>query len=730
MRDEWMVDPSGYSRAWNAFCDRAQTLRNTVEWDPAIYGCILDVMISKRPRYKLSDPVTFAQVRDVLKHMEDNNFQPSELTTALLVKAYAEEDIAVFEFQEVYRNRLKRELEASDEQKDPDNARKVSGDITSKTAMTGTPCEITQFDKGKAQLLPSIRQVMINDLHRKVENLGSFGYHDVAKKYLLLGIEECYDFNVKVFNAVLKSFSIRGDVKNVLEILKLMKEQGVDMDAASYGHVVHAYGVSGDVQNAHEHFNMFRASDLPTSAEPYYALIDAFVASNDVKSAVHVLLTILPQDNVKLTSDFFSSFFRSLLQRNQPAVVLQWYDTIVSDKTGELPKRDYKMDDLAFEAAVLLEDFQRATELFPGLPARVSSATALCDYGLLALRQSPPHWEAAFGTAMKLKACQPRHGPPYHAFFDAYAETLLEHNHTASKIFMLIKIAKSARCDPDTPVRLFIRALFAIKEDFVQTLQTYRNLRQTAENIPPGASFADFRLVRYIIAELYRMNGRLQEDGTGPRLDVEDFTTIFSCIVKSYTPHMNKAADNAVRRSKLMEALEDMLNRKLTPTLDQFQNVLDELRKRYDAVGAFHWIQRFRDLGIYTGVKMKEERATLVRFILSKEISSCLSRAPSDVKSACEQFDALEKRSLCPTLEALESLMGALARLQRYDDLQDLTERALALQKVKRNRVVIIDLLLTFLAEGECWTHFDKAIANAQTRYGIYTKAFTSRRRI
>jgi hypothetical protein len=115
MKEIWKEDPDGYQKAWKAFKDRAADFKVKEEWDALIYESILEVMVTKRPRQQVGDVSVFKDVEVVLDHMSNYGLRPNEATTRILIKAYAEEDLAVVRILQVYQQKLEKESELFEE---------------------------------------------------------------------------------------------------------------------------------------------------------------------------------------------------------------------------------------------------------------------------------------------------------------------------------------------------------------------------------------------------------------------------------------------------------------------------------------------------------------------------------------------------------------------------------------------------------------------------------------
>ncbi|KAJ3415106.1 hypothetical protein HDV05_005514 [Chytridiales sp. JEL 0842] len=130
------------------------------------------------------------------------------------------------------------------------------------------------------------------------------------------------------------------------------------------------------------------------------------------------------------------------------------------------------------------------------------------------------------------------------------------------------------------------------------------------------------------------------------------------------------------------------------------------------------------DTGV-TSPTLDQKTDDELKMSLSKELNSYLSRTPPDVDSALQQFEALEKQLLSPSLDAAEALMNALADTEQYVVLQDVADRILRLEKLENNRMTIINLLLNSLAKGGCWDQLERALITSEIHYRIEPEAAT-----
>jgi tetratricopeptide (TPR) repeat protein len=564
---------------------------------------------------------------------------------------------------------------------------------------------------------------MLGDLREAISAWSALEYHKKAMDFFNKGLEEGFSFNTTVYNAILNLHAIRGDISSTGKLLEVMNEEGVKWDPVTYANAILVYGRGSDLTAAEELFDSYRVSDLETAKEPYLSLIEAYVLANDVNAAVNVMTKILPQDAIPLTPAFIVRFFNALLRAGQPKVVLEWYDIIKSDISGKLPRLNYSSEDLVFEAAVELKEYELAKAMFPGKEGRLSSAHALSSYGLLALENSIDDRERdGFGVLVKLQRTRDQLGRPYQAFFDGFVDKLVE-KRARGRAVEIIQIAENAGCETDTLVRLYSRLLVATEGDFGRTLQTYRTMYHLATQGDRHVKF--FGTARYIVAEYFHKYGRLLEAKSKSRqenenpapnsikeaeLTVNDFSVIFGCIAHSYPPRTTMKDYRPTRRQRLHEALSDMVQRRMKPNYDQFELVLNALVETDDKIGANEWIKAFRRLKVVSGPRMKYETInTDEANSLSGVIVAYLHPSAPELDKALNIFHDLTSVRWLTSITALKMLMAELGKAKRLEELEMVktkTEEILSkekkvLAKIAYKRALYNGELMGLVAGGD-----------------------------
>ncbi|KAJ3027944.1 UNVERIFIED_CONTAM: hypothetical protein HDU68_002800 [Siphonaria sp. JEL0065] len=176
--------------------------------------------------------------------------------------------------------------------------------------------------------------------------------------------------------------------------------------------MIKAYGVAKNTVDTQKWFDVYRNSDEPTVDAPYNNLIATYMNAG----------ISLPPSIIPLTDAHITAFLDALVLTNNHSQVIEWYNRLTCDKTGQFPKPNDAICDIAFATAVHLKSEALIQTLWPTSTTRSPSTLSLCEYGLWKLEPTKTDVAAAAKVLSVLNDNQNLVSPVLPYTFETFVE--------------------------------------------------------------------------------------------------------------------------------------------------------------------------------------------------------------------------------------------------------------------------------------------------------------------
>ncbi|KAI9337757.1 hypothetical protein BDR26DRAFT_863502 [Obelidium mucronatum] len=448
-------------------------------------------------------------------------------------------------------------------------------------------------------------------------------------------------------NAVLSLHANCGDFDAALAHIKaFMENHGLQPNAVTFAHMIKAYGVAKMPVEAQKWFDVYRNSNEPTDDAPYVNLITAYANADDLPAAINVMSSILAEDGVPLTAVHLSAFMDALLLNNKHSQVIEWYNRLVSDKTGQFPKPNDTILDIAFEAAIHLKDEVLIEKLWPSSPTRSPNTVTLCLYGLSKLDDAANQNVA---TAMKvlsvLKNNKNLVAPALPAFFEALMRLPSEvKNNFPGTDLEILRVAASLHVFPRIMHQMLSNAIKNCGGDVKAAIDLYGEVSKFTE---PGIS------PKQLLVQLYLDHGIRKPDSPGVELGTRDFEILMPLVARQ--PRM------------LATILDDMAARDVKMTREICDAVIEVLRSNGKLIAMNDWIQEMRKMDIIKGPKLEGEvmRSPELKQKNQRLIFCCKNNLLDEGMGIYADIMSFK---MVPSISAMSTLIMRLFEAKRVDE--------------------------------------------------------------
>ncbi|KAI9342589.1 hypothetical protein BDR26DRAFT_1006656 [Obelidium mucronatum] len=491
--------------------------------------------------------------------------------------------------------------------------------------------------------------------------------------------------DIRSHNAILLIHANSGDYEAALALVKrFIEKHGVQPNVVSFAHMIKAYGVAKKPADAKKWFDVYRNSDEPTEDAPYTNLIMAYVNSGDIPAAINIMLTILTEDSIPLTTIHMSAFMDALLLNKNHDLVIEWYNRLDSDETGRFPKPDARILDIVFDAAVHVNNEDLIQKLWPSSPERSPNTLSLCQYGLSKLdgvvdgASNQDDLGAVVRVFQILKHNKNLVSPAIPAFF----ESLININPAAMKESLpicdleILQVAASLFVFPRIMQEMLRQAIANCGNDVKGAVRLFS---VATTFMSPDENSKQLILDLYLNRGLWKLRG-----STRVELETRDFYVLVPI-----------AAPNP---DTLKTVLDDMAARRLTVTKEISDAVVENLRAARKWLALNTWIRGMRKLDIIKGPRLRGEMANFVDLKMENAtlIFNCVNHM---LDKAMTVYTEILSSKMSPSISAISLLITRLFEANRVDEAvkvsQEMLERAKRTHDLAARDFAIHDALMS-----------------------------------
>ncbi|KAI8839090.1 hypothetical protein BJ741DRAFT_599894 [Chytriomyces cf. hyalinus JEL632] len=459
--------------------------------------------------------------------------------------------------------------------------------------------------------------------------------------------------NVHAHNTLIRSFAIRGCVSDAMSALQvMMDERQIAPNTQTYSHMITAHGCNKNPADAQKWFNLYRKSAEPTDDTVYNSIITALVACDEIPEALTVMSHVMAQDNVSLTSAHMSTFLKALLDKGKYQLVLDWYNRLSSDKSGQLPALNDSIRDVAFDAAVNLRDEDFMANLFPTSPTtRNPSSLVLSEFGLWKLFNQKDVSAARMAFDLVRRN---RHStsPPLPKFLEY--------------IVKFPSISSPSQSNLDGPFSS--HTMDAIELVNVKALGTRAQQRLCSMAVSRAVASGDFSSACKILRATLghgstRVERQLKNDIVQIYLDHVEVSGGVSASQNLDVLDFETLLDLAWHRDHLERLLDDFLRRGLPMTESICHLVIQKLERWNNAKALADWCKKMRYIGVLTGPEHRAERKRELKIRMTSQRVQALTRQgrTDEALAICKKWPENLK------LNAISSLVNTLFSTNRVD---------------------------------------------------------------
>ncbi|KAJ3031560.1 UNVERIFIED_CONTAM: hypothetical protein HDU68_002658 [Siphonaria sp. JEL0065] len=491
--------------------------------------------------------------------------------------------------------------------------------------------------------LPESESRIRNDLNTLTVSLRDLNY----KKKALALAEALDGKDLNVHNAILAIYASNGEFEAGLAYIKsFIDKHALQPNVDSFSHMIKAYGVAKNAVEAQKWFDVYRNSDEPTLDAPYNNLIAAYVNAGDIPAAINVMSVIMAEDSIPLTNVHITAFLDALLLTNNHTQVIEWYNRLNSDKTGQFPKPNDTILDIAFESAVHLKNESLIQTLWPTSATRSPSTLSLCQYGLWKLEPTKTDVVAATKVLNVLKENGNLVSPVLPSFFETFVEVAPAMKKEPKLDIQILETAAKLQVFPRILKKLLERAIMNSGGNVVEAFEVYSaGIRAVGE--PSGAA-------KRLLLDLYLEHGVLKADKTGGAALEERHFEVVLPIAAWYAN-----ATEAV--------LNDLKARGIKVSKKMNEAVLENLRDSGKENVLNAWISRMRKAGVIRGPRLDGELLTMadLRVLNDKILTFARER---NIEAALDVYMDILPTPLNPSIQAISSLIITLFAAKRVNE--------------------------------------------------------------